>query len=1333
LKIYVSHFKKENYLIRGIFEQMLKKMKSSFASLLVIVLLSASFTVFPLQTFAEANVPTITLPTEGLLAWYKLDDAEGSTKAKDSSGNGHDSVTAIGTWLPAGGVDGGAFAFNGSSDMIQLNSTSVSFLRNAFTAHTAALWFKVNSTQTTQVLYERGGNVAGLAIRINNNHLEAAVVNGGTRYVLSQQFIDTTSWHHVTVSFNYGDFRLYLDGQLVQETSTNKDFTQVASALNEAAVGARYGVDAFGGSTTGSWFGGMMDDVRLYSTAVEPTAVQVDTKGVSLSDTSLTMPIGDTHTLVASVEPVYATNKEVTWKSSNEAVAKVTTDGAIASVEAIGAGTATITAVTYGDYTASCDITVQAVPVDGVSLNPPNVILTKNSRYTFIPTITPSYATNRNVSWKSDKPSVATIDQSGMVTAIGPGIANITVTTEDGGHSATSEVRVNETLGDGKAYLMSYFRSDVGQTGQKDQDLFLAYSRDGVQFYELNDNQTVLGDVYVIRDPFLAQGQDGIWRLVFTTNGPINDLGYAESKDLIHWSNLQKLDVMKAFKDQGNQVFNSWAPEWVYDPVNEEYVLFWSSTLGTAANNNKHYYTITKDWKTFSDAQLLFDPGTSAIDADMIPVRADDVIDGQRVRDKLGIDASTEIPGNIVWFMFFKDETPESKGGMRNRQTWSIAGPTGTDSFESHISDYVSPFKTEGPTVFKFGDEWHFIYDYWWAGKFGLKTTTDITAPGAWSDEVTDFRIPYRARHAGVTEINDSLLWNVINNYSLNAYYPFNGNASDESGNLHNGTLIGSPTITPLDGKNAGYVRFDGKSDAIELNHLKDSFYNRSVSLWVKANDTERSQMLYDEGDKDGGLALKIENNKLIAGISKKDATTSPLQSISSDFTDTNWHLVVVVYEEGVIKLYVDGQIKNSMDTGYQPKQSTLNQDGSDPQSRNPELYDIEMTNSTAELGMGTENDVFGEASGDHFYNGKMGQVQVYTVPLFDKDVAELYNSSKDSYDDNTAPVTTDNAPESWTNQDTTVSLNAVDSGSGVLATYYTVDGGDQQTGATVTITTEGTHTIAYWSEDKAGNLETRHTVSFGIDRSAPVTTAVVTPSQPDGQNGWYVHSVTVTLTADDNLSGAIKTEYSLDGGSTWQSYTVPLILSQDSKQYTLEYRSTDNAGNEEAAKMITFKLDATAPTITVSGVVYGSYSDSVDIEPVIVLGDNLSGVDNSKTTITLDTHGVQPGATIPLYTLPLGLHTFIVSACDQAGNVSSHSIMFQTSTSIQSLQDLITHFTSAGWIDNAGIANSLQSKLAATNLTAFVNEVQAQSGKHIPAQYANDLIRDAQYLLSKK
>lgn len=331
----------------------------------------------------------------------------------------------------------------------------------------------------------------------------------------------------------------------------------------------------------------------------------------------------------------------------------------------------------------------------------------------------------------------------------------------------------------------------------------------------------------------------------------------------------------------------------------------------------------------------------------------------------------------------------------------------------------------------------------------------------------------------------------------------------------------------------------------------------------------------------------------------------------------------------------------------------------------------------------------------------------------------------------NQPPVTTDNAPIGWVNQDTTVILSASDSGSGVANTYYIVNDDVKQTGNSVVLSEEGVHKIVYWSVNNAGNVEQEHMVTVSIDKTVPETSAALTPSEPDGVAGWYVSPVTVSLDGNDQLSGVSGTEYSLDGGITWQSYTSPLIFDQDSK-YAVSYRSTDNAGNIETVKTFSFNLDREAPQISVSlpeeGIIY---ENSGDFTPQFALIDTLSGVDDNKTSMTLNGDSYQAGISIPLYTLPLGLHTLVISSSDLAGNQGSRTVQFQTVASIDSLKALVTLFADSTEIDNAGIANSLQAKLNNNNLNSFVNQVQAQSGKHISSEAANYLLRDAAYVLS--
>ena len=166
--------------------------------------------------------------------------------------------------------------------------------------------------------------------------------------------------------------------------------------------------------------------------------------GVSLDKTNLNLNPGKGGTLTATITPGNATNQNVTWKSSDTKVATV--DNGL--VTAVGLGTTTITVTTAdGGKTATCEVTVTTatVPVTGVTLDPTSLTLDVNQTAPLTATITPNDATNQNVTWTSDNPSVATVS-GGVVTAVAPGEATITATTQDGGFAATCTVTVNKPV-----------------------------------------------------------------------------------------------------------------------------------------------------------------------------------------------------------------------------------------------------------------------------------------------------------------------------------------------------------------------------------------------------------------------------------------------------------------------------------------------------------------------------------------------------------------------------------------------------------------------------------------------------------------------------------------------------------------------------------------------------------------------------------------------------------------------------------------------------------------------------------------------------------------------
>ena len=145
--------------------------------------------------------------------------------------------------------------------------------------------------------------------------------------------------------------------------------------------------------------------------------------------------------------------------------------------------------------------------------------------------------------------------------------------------------------------------------------------------------------------------------------------------------------------------------------------------------------------------------------------------------------------------------------------------------------------------------------------------------------------------------------------------------------------------------------------------------------------------------------------------------------------------------------------------------------------------------------------------------------------------------------------------------------------------TLYTVDGGAQQTySGTVTVSTQGDHTVTYWSVDNAGNTETTNTTHIKLDNVKPATTLTTSPASPDGTNNWFKQSsVTFTLAATDATSGVANRFYTIDGGSQ-QTYSGTVTVSTQG-DHTVTYWSVDNAGNTETTNTTHIKLDNVAPT----------------------------------------------------------------------------------------------------------------------------------------------------------
>lgn len=213
---------------------------------------------------------------------------------------------------------------------------------------------------------------------------------------------------------------------------------------DKASVGAQTWAKTTYNGYTG-WVCIIYDSNTAYAAYVSGHFDDVPVTKVALDKTSASLSgAGSTVTLKATVTPVNATLTTLSWTSSNNAVAKVSSSGV---VTAVAAGSAVITAQALdgSGKSATCVVTV-TIPVKSITLDKTSATLTSAGASTVISvkSYSPSNAGTKAVTWSSSNTKVATVDSSGKVTAVANGTATITATAKDGkGAKATCKVTVN--------------------------------------------------------------------------------------------------------------------------------------------------------------------------------------------------------------------------------------------------------------------------------------------------------------------------------------------------------------------------------------------------------------------------------------------------------------------------------------------------------------------------------------------------------------------------------------------------------------------------------------------------------------------------------------------------------------------------------------------------------------------------------------------------------------------------------------------------------------------------------------------------------------------------
>lgn len=270
------------------------------------------------------------------------------------------------------------------------------------------------------------------------------------------------------------------------------------------------------------------------------------------------------------------------------------------------------------------------------------------------------------------------------------------------------------------AYLFAYFRNDAKSTNG--ENIFYAVSKDGYNYESLNGGVPVASASQGTghsRDPYIMKAQDGAeykYYMVATdanTTNNYNNTGLHTwgSNDLIHWDELAN-PQFATDKGGGSKTITNmcWAPEAIWDPVAGKYMVYFATNEADSAANEsaKIYYSYTTDFRTFSEKQVLFDPGYGVIDADITPYKNGYVMMYKK-------EASSDPGAKKVWYTFKTGKSPSNSDGEY-------------DTANAKVFESATNTVAEGPQVFPISgtSSYGVLVDYFSSGGFGFSYTSDF-------------------------------------------------------------------------------------------------------------------------------------------------------------------------------------------------------------------------------------------------------------------------------------------------------------------------------------------------------------------------------------------------------------------------------------------------------------------------------------------------------------------------------------------------------------------------------------------------------------------------------
>ena len=502
-----------------------------------------------------------------------------------------------------------------------------------------------SKTQSIKVIVRTG--TSGNDVNNSKYDLSSVNVSGGLSKDGYITLIDTTGLVGEKTSISFKDKTINLN---VGATVTLSPTLKPTIASGENIIWSSSGKKVATVDSNGIVKGIKAGKVTITATAKDTKAsssivvnVIEPVKSITSSETSFNLDVGKTKKINYTISPSNASDKTVTFKSSNTKVATVDTSG---NVKGVAAGETNITVTTKSEsktVTIKVKVVKPTIKVTGVSLNKKSTTINVKAKETLVATIKPSNSTNKNVTWSSSNTKVATVSSDGVVTGVKAGSATITVKTVDGEFTSSctvkvvtpkvnvTSVKVNKTEASLKTGNKEKIVATITPDNATNKEVIWTSSNDKVAIVDGNGEITAIGEGNAVISAISADNNS----LLSTINVNVEKT-IIEVTNIILNSSRNNLDVGECEEIVSNVVpSDATNREIIWTSSNNEILevdnngKVCAKSEGTAkviakSNNNKSseiLFTINKEnnsnVEVYDDPQLIDDNNEDIVEEDI--------------------------------------------------------------------------------------------------------------------------------------------------------------------------------------------------------------------------------------------------------------------------------------------------------------------------------------------------------------------------------------------------------------------------------------------------------------------------------------------------------------------------------------------------------------------------------------------------------------------------------------------------------------------------------------------------------------------------------------------